>query len=89
MSRGPDLTMSTPEAVMQSIRTALDTRDENALSRLASCRFYAAPMYSDVFWPAAPAQVAPVLLRVSSSFDWSSVTAEYGGFSVKARREGA
>jgi hypothetical protein len=84
-SRGPDLTMSTPEAVMGSIRTALDARDEAALTRLASCRFATGPMHSDVGSPVGPEQIAAVILRVSASFDWSSLTIQEHGFTVMAR----
>jgi hypothetical protein len=84
-ARGPDLTMSTPEAVIVSIRVALEALDQEALSRLASCRFAAGLIDNDFGSPVEPAQVAPVLLRVSAGFDWSSLTAEYGGFTIKAR----
>jgi len=83
-TRGPDLTLSTPEAVMVSIRVALDTNDRAALSRLASCRFATGSIDSDFGSPVGPERIAPVILRVSATFDWSSLTPEYGGFRVKA-----
>jgi hypothetical protein len=82
-SRGPDLMLSTPEAVMVAIRIALDARDQAALSRLASCRFATGPIDSDFGSPVEPERVAPVILKVSARFDWSSLTPEHGGFRVK------
>jgi hypothetical protein len=70
---------------MGSIRTALDARDEAALSRLASCRFAIGPMDSDVGSPVGPERIAPVILRVSATFDWSSLTIQEHGFTVMAR----
>jgi hypothetical protein len=81
-SRGPDLTMRTPEAVMGSIRAALDARDERALSRLASCRFAIGPMNSELGFPVGPEQIAAVILRASATFDWSSLTIQEQGFTV-------
>jgi hypothetical protein len=84
-SRGPDRMMSTPEAVIVSIRVALDARDEPALSRLASCRFAIGPLYGDFGSPVSPEQVAPAILRVGASLDWSSLTPQANGFTVRTR----